>query len=387
MSGAPPLAGIRVLDLSRVLAGPWATQLLSDLGAEVVKIERPKEGDDTRKWGPPFTRPTDGTPGQSAYFRSANRGKKSVEADLTTDEGRALARHLSRESDVLVENFRAGGAERLGLDYATLSHDNPGLIYCSITGFGQTGPHRDRPGYDLLVQAMGGLMSVTGERDGPPIKAGVALADIMTGLYATSAILAALHERARSGRGDHIDLGLLDVQIATLANQAQNYLVGGKAPGRAGNVHPNIAPYQDFPTSDGAVVIAVGNDQQFRRFCTGIGAPYLADEARFATNVARVENQPVLERELEQILRLGTTASWLAIFDAHGVPAAAINDMEAVFADPQIAARGLLQTMEGEAPLVACPIRFQRLALATPVRPPRLGEHNADFAAPKPDKE
>lgn len=383
MSSATPLAGLRVLDLSRVLAGPWATQLLSDLGAEVVKLERPQDGDDTRKWGPPFTTTEDGTPGESAYFRSANRGKKSVEGDLTTAEGRELAQRLSRESDIVVENFRVGGAVRLGLDYATLSQENRGLIYCSITGFGQTGPHRDRPGYDLLVQAMGGLMSVTGERDGRPIKAGVAVTDIMTGLYATSAILAALHERARSGRGDHIDLGLLDVQIATLANQTQNYLVSGKAPGRTGNVHPNIAPYQDFTTADGALVIAVGNDGQFQRFCTGIGAPHLANEPRFASNAARIKNHSVLEHELQQILRLRPTATWLEIFDSHGVPAAPINDMKAVFADQQVAARGLLQAVDGAPPLVACPIRFQRLALATPVRPPRLGEHNEAFAAPE----
>ncbi|WP_417810040.1 CaiB/BaiF CoA transferase family protein [Thioclava sp.] len=376
MSDATPLAGLRVLDLTRVLAGPWATQLMADLGAEVIKLERPGTGDDTRSWGPPFAALPDGSRGESAYFLSANRGKKSVEADLSTSRGRDLARDLARQSDILIENFRVGGTNRMGLDYDTLSAENSGLIYCSITGFGQTGPHRHRPGYDLLVQAMGGLMSVTGESEGRPMKAGVALADIMTGLYATSAILAAVHERARSGRGDYIDLSLLDVQIATLANQAQNYLVSGTAPGRSGNVHPNIAPYQDFQTADGAMVVAVGNDSQFQRLCDGLGAPDLATDPRFATNALRVGNQKALEDALAPVLRNGTTRTWLAILDTHGVPAAAINDIAAVFSDPQIEARGLLTGGDDNLPLVACPIRFRRMALSAAIRPPNLGEHN-----------
>lgn len=378
MTGATPLAGIRVLDLSRVLAGPWATQLLGDLGAEIIKLERPGSGDDTRSWGPPFTVQPDGARGESAYFRSANRGKKSVAVDLGTAEGAEFARHIARESDVLVENFRVGGAKRLGLDYDTLSADNPGLIYCSITGFGQTGPHRHRPGYDLLVQAMGGLMSITGEPDGRPLKVGVAITDITTGLYAATAILAALHERARSGRGDHIDLGLFDVQVATLANQAQNYLVGNRAPGRSGNVHPNIAPYQDFPTADGAMVVAVGNDAQFRRFCDGIGAPGLAADSRFASNAGRVEHKLALAEQIATHLGTQPTRHWLSVFDASGVPAASINDLAAVFADPQIEARGLLQATGDGPPLVGCPIRYRRLSLSEPVAPPALGAHGGD---------
>ncbi len=339
-------------------------------------MEHPEGGDDTRSWGPPFTQNRDGTHGESAYFRSANRGKKSVSVDLKSGAGRDLARQYARQSDILVENFRVGGAAQLGLDYDTLSQENPTLIYCSITGFGQTGPHRHRPGYDLLVQAMGGLMSITGEPEGRPMKAGVALTDIMTGLYATSAILAALHERGQSGKGDYIDLSLLDVQIATLANQAQNYLVSGQSPQRSGNVHPNIAPYQDFATSDGAIVIAVGNDSQFLRLCESLEAHDLAKDPRFVSNALRVENRTALAQVITDLLTKGSTRHWLVMLDANGIPAAAINDLAAVFSEPQVIAREMLQHSVDGAPLVACPIRYRRLALATARSAPYLGEHN-----------
>jgi crotonobetainyl-CoA:carnitine CoA-transferase CaiB-like acyl-CoA transferase len=300
----PCLDGQRVLDLSRILAGPWTTQLLADLGADVIKIERPGEGDDTRGWGPPFVSGEDETDLFSAYYLAANRGKKSVSVDFSVREGRDIVCALTKSCDVVVENFKVGGLKRLGLDYEALSAINPGVIYCSISGFGQTGPYKDKPGYDLLVQAMGGLMSITGATDGEPMKVGVAVADIFTGLYATVAILAALNERPTIGEGQHIDLSLLDAQIATLANQGMNFLASGKAPQRHGNTHPNIVPYQAFATSDGHIVVAVGNDAQFARFAAILGVPALSADQRFQKNADRVRNRAELIGILTEKIRM-----------------------------------------------------------------------------------
>ena len=322
-SGA--LSQLRVLDLSRVLAGPWCSQMLADFGAEVIKLERPGRGDDTRAWGPPWLADPAGVDtGESAYYLAANRGKKSVTLDLASDRGQAIARALAARSDVLIENFKPGHLDRWGLGYAALHELHPGLVYCSISGFGQTGPDRHRPGYDFLVQAMGGLMSVTGEPDdvpgGGPIKTGVALADILTGLYACSGILAALNERERSGLGQHIDLALLDVQVACLANQAMNYLVTGEPPGRLGNAHPNIVPYQSFATSDGHIVVAVGNDAQFAALCAVLGRSELADDDRFATNAGRVGHRDLLIPALADRLVQDGSSEWLSRLEAAGVP-------------------------------------------------------------------
>lgn len=372
-----PLHGIRVLDLSRVLAGPWATQLLGDMGAEIIKVEKPDGGDDTRTWGPPFVGDSD--QGLSAYFLSANRGKKSVTIDFSKPEGQQIVRDLAQKSDVLVENFKVDGLAKLGLDYATLSKLNPKLVYCSITGFGQSGPHKDRAGYDLIVQAMGGLMSVTGAADAEPTKAGVALTDIMTGIYASSAILAALYERKTSGQGQHIDLCLLDVQICTLANQAMNYIVSGNIPARHGNAHPNIVPYQSFETSSGHIVIAVGNDSQFVKFCGILGEPSLPNDPRFKTNAVRVHNRIALLDILKRKILAADSKDLLAKLDAAGVPAAPINGLDAVFSDPQISARGLVveRRIDGVSDavrLLGNPIHFSRTPIANERVPPRLGD-------------
>jgi crotonobetainyl-CoA:carnitine CoA-transferase CaiB-like acyl-CoA transferase len=378
------LAGLRVLDLSRILAGPWATQLLADLGAEVIKVERPGDGDDTRGWGPPFVRGAHEADVFSAYYLAANRGKKSVAIDLSSQQGREIIEVLAGDCDVVVENFSVGVAKRLGFGFERLSAINPGLIYCSITGFGQTGPHKDKPGYDLLVQAMGGLMSITGSPEGEPMKVGVAVADLLTGLYAAVAILAALNERRTSGLGQHIDLALLDVQIAALANQGMNFLASGKAPSRSGNAHPNIVPYQAFATSDGHVVIAVGNDAQFARFAAVIGLPGLAADPRFVTNTDRVQNRAALIPILAQKIRGLPKSDLLRDLEESRVPAGPINDLHEVFADPQVEARGLVVTQEvaeGRPPLrtLGNPIRLSR----TPVRydrtPPRLGAHTEEI--------
>ena len=377
------LTGIRVLDLSRILAGPWSTQLLADLGADVIKIERPGDGDDTRGWGPPFVAAADETDLFSAYYLAANRGKRSAAVDLASPEGCEIIAALARNSDVVVENFKAGGAKQLGFDYETLSAINPRLVYCSITGFGQTGPHRDKPGYDLLVQAMGGLMSITGAPDGEPMKVGVAVADIFTGLYATVAILAALNERQRSERGQHIDLALLDVQIATLANQGMNFLASGKAPARHGNAHPNIVPYQAFATSDGHVVVAVGNDAQFARFAAVLGLPELSADPRFLGNADRVRHRaeliPILRRKMATLPKLDL----LRALEAERIPAGPINGMSEVFADPQVEARGLVvdhEVAEGRAPVrtIGNPIRFSRTPVLYRQPPPRLGAHTQE---------
>jgi crotonobetainyl-CoA:carnitine CoA-transferase CaiB-like acyl-CoA transferase len=382
-----PLDGIRVLDLSRVLAGPWASQTLADLGAEVIKVERPGTGDDTRSWGPPYATDARGkSTSDSAYFLSTNRGKKSVAIDITDPRGQSAIRELARTSDVLIENFKVGGLAKYALDYGTLAPINPRLVYCSITGFGQTGPYRDRAGYDFMVQGLGGLMSITGAPDstpgGGPIKVGVAVADIFTGLYAAIGILAALRHREQTGRGDHIDMALLDVQVAVLANQALNYLMTGVSPARLGNAHPNIVPYQTFAASDGHFILAVGNDSQFRRFCETAGCPELADDELFANNPARVANREALVPLIEARTRRRPTGRWIADLEAAGVPCGRINDLEAVFADEQVRHRGLRldlpHAVAGTVPSVACPIQFLHAKLNLRNGPPALGEHTRE---------
>jgi len=376
------LQGVRVLDLTRVLAGPWATQLLADLGADVVKVERAGEGDDTRRWGPPYLESPSGAR-EAAFFLSCNRGKRSIEVDLTTTAGQSIVRELALVSDVLVENFRVGSLAKYGLDSASLRALNPRLIYCSITGFGQDGPYAERPGYDFVVQGMGGLMSVTGAPDdevgGGPMKVGVAMTDLMTGLYASSAILAALHERSRTNVGRDIDLALLDVQVAALANQALSYLATGVNPERLGNAVPAIVPYEAFPTADGHMIVAAGNDGQFQRFCAALGLPFLAMDPRFRTNDARVTNRRSLIPMLTEALRERPTHEWLATFEKAGVPVGPINTLSDVFNDEQVVARALKVDLPhsslGRVPGVACPIRFDGRPLEYRSGPPTLGEH------------
>lgn len=377
-----PLSGVRVLDLSRVLAGPWATQTLADLGAEVIKIERPGVGDDTRQWGPPFTTKTDGSKGDAAYFLCANRGKKSVELDIASPEGAAAVRELAKTCDVVVENFKTGGLRKYGLDYAGLSAVNPRLVYCSITGFGQDGPDAHRAGYDYMIQAMGGLMSITGQPDGAPgaepMKVGVAVVDLFTGLYASNAILAALLHARASGEGQHIDIALFDVQAAMLANQAANYFVSGTAPTRMGNAHPNLAPYQPFPCSDGMVVIAVGNDGQYRALCLALGVEGLGTEARFATNAARIEHRVDLTAELSALTGKHSMKALMAMLEAAGVPCGPVNTIDQVFEEPQARHRGLEveQTradLSGPVRTVASPIRMSRTPVRYDLPPPALG--------------
>jgi crotonobetainyl-CoA:carnitine CoA-transferase CaiB-like acyl-CoA transferase len=380
---AGPLQHIRVLDLSRVLAGPWASQVLADLGAEVIKIEKPGEGDDTRGWGPPFITNADGTRGDAAYFLSTNRGKASVLIDMAKPEGQLLIRALAAKSDIVIENFKVGGLKKYGLDYESLKGVNPKLIYCSITGFGQNGPYAQRAGYDFMIQGMGGIMSITGQPDGmpgaEPMKIGVAFADIFTGLYSTIGMLAALHHRERTGEGQYIDMALLDCQVAVLANQALNYLVGGKAPTRLGNTHPNIVPYQTFETRDGYVIIAVGTDRQFREFCRIAGVAELADDPRFTTNRGRVENRTALIPLLTEPMKVRTTAEWVAALEAAAVPCGPINRIDEVFANPQVLARGLQVTLARDdgmpIPGVANPIRLSASPVGNEHPAPRLGEH------------
>jgi len=388
MSGA--LSHIRVLDLSRILAGPWAGQMLADLGADVIKVERPGAGDDTRGWGPPWLKDEQGTDTQvAAYYLCANRNKRSVTIDITRPEGQALVRRLAADSDVVLENFKLGGLKQYGLDYDSLKAVNPRLVYCSITGFGQDGPYAPRAGYDFLIQGLGGLMSLTGlpdgEAGGGPMKVGVALTDILTGLYATNAVLAALAWRDRSGEGQHIDMALLDVQVACLANQASNYLAAGQNPRRLGNAHPSIVPYQDFPTADGYMILAIGNDGQFARFCAEAGQPELAADVRFATNRARVENRAVLIPLLKKLTVDRSTADWIAALEAQAVPCGPINTLADVFADPQVQARGLKVTMPhpvaGEVPLVASPMRLSATPVDYRLPPPMLGEHTDEVLA------
>jgi crotonobetainyl-CoA:carnitine CoA-transferase CaiB-like acyl-CoA transferase len=382
MPGA--LSHIRVLDLTRVLAGPWAAQMLGDLGAEILKIERPGSGDDTRAWGPPWLADDAGaTTTESAYFQCANRNKKSVALDIAHPEGARIARALAMQCDVLIENFKVGGLAQYGLDAPTLRAANPRLIYCSITGFGQTGPYAPRAGYDVLVQGMGGLMSITGPADGTPgagpQKVGVALTDILTGLYAGNAIMAALIHRDRSGEGQTIDMALLDVQVATLANQAQNFLVTGIPPKRMGNAHPSIVPYEDFPTADGFMILGAGNDGQFARLCKVLGHPEWPSDERFRTNTDRVANREALLTLLRAATRTRTTHEWVAALEAEAVPCGPINTLREVFDDPQVRARELAVPMRhpvgADIRVVASPMRLSATPPTYRLAPPLLGEH------------
>ena len=380
MSGPQPLAGIRVLDLSRVLAGPWSGQMLADYGADVIKVERPGGGDDTRTWGPPWF----GDPAErmSAYYLSANRGKRSIAIDLATPEGEALVRRLAAQADVVLENYKVGQLAKYGLDYAALSALNPRLVYCSITGYGQTGPYAHAAGYDFAIQATGGLMSVTGEKEGTPgsqpQKVGVAVADLFTGVYATTAILAALVERGRTGRGRHIDAALLDTQVAMMANQASNFLVGGKVPKRMGNAHLNVVPYQVFPTKDGHMVIAIGNDGQFGRFCQLNGAPEVANDPRFVTNEARLGHRDELAEIITAWLLTRSTLEWTTLLEPHAVPCAPILELPAVFAHPQVTERGMQinhANAHGNLPMIATPMRFDNVRPVADLPPPELDQH------------
>jgi len=385
MSMQLPLEGIKVLDLSRILAGPWAGQMLADLGADVIKVERPGKGDDTRAWAPPYMPIKEGgdeSVRESAYFQSANRGKRSICIDMALPAGQALIQRLAAEADVVIENFKVGGLAKYGLDFASLTALNSKLIYCSITGFGQTGPDKDRAGYDFMIQATGGLMSITGAADGEPMKVGVALADVMTGLYASNAIQAALIHQLRTGQGQHIDLALLDVQVATLANQAMNYLPTGDNPKRLGNAHPNIVPYQVFATANSHMIIAVGNDSQYQRFCQVGGSEALGMHEDFATNALRVANREALIPQLQAFMSQQTTEWWLAELNKVGVPCGPINTLDQVFADAQVQARGMQLDLPhkalGKAASVANPIKFS----ATPIQyengAPMLGQHTQE---------
>ncbi len=376
-----PLQGIRIFDMSRVLAGPSCTQLLGDLGAEIIKVERPGEGDDTRKWGPPFLKNAAGQDtDESSYYLSANRAKRSLTLDFTKPAGRDLALGLIAQSDVLVENYKVGTLARYGLGYETLHRELPRLVYCSVTGFGQTGPYAARPGYDFLAQAMGGIMSLQGEPEGEPMKGAVAVADLMTGMYSAVAILAALHHRDRTGEGQQIDMALLDTQVAWLGNQAQSYLTSGRVPPRLGNAHASVVPYQVFASTDGYVVLACGNDGQFRKFCACAGVPELAQDPRFATNAARVVNRAVLVPEISCIIQQKPTAEWITMLEREGVPCSPINRLDQVFADPQVQARGMVVPMkhpDAPAPiaLLANPIKYSATPVAYLLPPPTLGEH------------
>ncbi|MFG1350418.1 CaiB/BaiF CoA transferase family protein [Xanthobacter autotrophicus] len=374
---SPPLAGLRVLELARILAGPWCGQLLADLGAEVIKVERPGGGDDTRTWGPPFLKGADGADLGAAYFHATNRGKRSVAVDFETAEGQETIRALARQSDVVIENFKVGGLKKYGLDYASLKAENPRLVYCSVTGFGQDGPYAPRAGYDFLVQGMGGIMDLTGAPDGEPQKVGVAFADIFTGLYATVGILAALRRREETGTGGHVDMALLDTQVGVLANQAMNYLTSGTAPKRMGNAHPNIVPYQVFPCADGYFIAAIGNDGQFTRFCAVLGAPELAQEADFGTNPARVAHRAALVPQLSALTATFKRDDLLAALEAKGVPAGPINTVAQVFDDPQVKARGLRVDLKeaggGTIPAVASPIVLDGERQVAQTASPRLG--------------
>jgi len=383
-----PLTGLRVLDLSRVLAGPFCTQNLADLGADVIKVERPRHGDDTRAWAPPYLKDEEGNDTkEAAYYLSTNRNKRSIEIDLATEAGIELVKELAKHCDILVENFKVGGLKQYGLDYASMKQAYPALIYCSITGFGQTGPYAERPGYDFMIQGMGGLMSITGERDdlpgGGPQKAGVAVTDIITGLYASMAILAAIQERNRSGLGQHIDLALLDCHIAMLANQNLNFMTSGEAPTRVGNAHQNVVPYQVFKTSDGFMIVAVGNDSQFKAYCETLGIAEYSSDPRFATNHARILHRDELIPTLERLMAAGERDVWIAKLEAVGVPCGPIQTLDQVFAHPQVIARDIWKNIPhptgGSSPTTANPMNFS----ATPVEyrraAPTLGQHTAEI--------
>jgi formyl-CoA transferase len=383
---AGPLSHLTVLDLSRVLAVPWCTQLLADLGAEVIKVEKPGSGDDTRSWGPPFLKDMQGRDtGEAAYYLACNRGKKSVAIDFTQSEGQAIVRELARDADIVVENFKVGALKKYKLDYPSLATINPRLVYCSITGFGQTGPYAERAGYDFIIQGMGGFMSVTGERDdlpgGGPQKAGIAISDLMTGMYACTAILAAVAHRDLSGVGQYIDTSLFDTQVAMMAVMNMNYLVSGTPPVRAGNAHQNIVPYQVFACADGHLILAVGNDAQFARFCEVAGKPEWARDPRFAVNAERVQRRDVLVPLIDAVMRTRTQAEWLAALETVGVPCGPINRLDQVFADPQLFARGmridLPHPLSGTVPQVGNPLHFSATPVAYTQAPPLLGEHTA----------
>lgn len=394
---AGALAHLKVLDLSRVLAGPWCTQMLADLGADVIKVERPGAGDDTRHWGPPFLKDTQGNDTtQAAYFTACNRNKRSITIDMAQPEGQALIRQMAVGSDILVENFKVGGLAQYGLDYASLKALNPRLIYCSVTGFGQDGPYAERAGYDLMIQAMTGMMSITGRADdvpgGGPLRVGVALTDLFTGVYAASAILAAIEVRHRTGEGQHIDMALLDVGMAILANQAAGFLNSGNVPKRQGNSHPSLAPYQDFPTQDGAMLLAIGNDGQFARFCQAVERPEWVADPRFASNTLRVKHRDVLIPAMEAVTRARTTAQWIALLEDKAVPCGPINDIGQAFADAQVQARGLA-IKQPLAPAVVAQTAIESIAsVASPLRlaatppvlrraSPALGEHTHEVLA------
>jgi len=383
-----PLSHIRVLDLSRVLAGPWAGQNLADLGAEVIKVERPKFGDDSRTYGPPWVKDREGHDTKdSAYFTSANRGKKSVTLNISKPEGQKLVRELARVSDVLIENYKFGDLARYGLSYDDLKQISPRLIYCSVTGFGQTGPYREHPGYDFMIQGMGGMMSVTGEPDnapgGGPQRAGVPVADIITGMYASIAICAAIAHRAETGIGQHLDLALLDSQIALLAYQNTNYFATGSPPRRIGNLHPNIVPYQPFKTADGDVILACANDNLYRKFCQAAGCAELADDARFASNGKRVENRAEMTRLLQEIMLKRSTRDWVDLLEAAGIPNGPINDLAQVYEEPQVKARGIKVELDhqvaGKLPTVASPMRFSATPVEYKLAPPVLGQHTEEI--------
>jgi formyl-CoA transferase len=373
----PPLTELLVLDLSRVLAGPYASMMLADLGAEVIKVERPGSGDDTRQWGPPWAG------GESAYYLSVNRNKKSITLDLKTEEARDIVRELACRADVLVENWRPGTMENWGLGYDDICQINPGLIYCSISGYGQTGPQRSRPGYDFVIQAEGGIMSVTGPADGPPMKVGVAIVDLTAGMFATIAILAALHERAQSGRGQYIDMALLDAQVAWLANVGSNFLVSGEPPDRYGNAHPNIVPYETFSTSDGWIAVGVGNDRQWQRLCSVTRWDDLAKDDRFATNPLRVEHRDALIPLLQARFKERSSEEWCSVLAGAGIPCGPIRSIDQVFADPQVLSRGMLLQLPhptaGSVQLAGSPFKLSRTPVRFDAPPPLLGEHTDEI--------
>jgi len=384
---AGPLSGIKVLDLSRILAGPWSTQVLADYGAEVWKIERPEKGDDTRHWGPPYAKDQNGNDtAESAYYLAANRGKKSIELDITSAEGQQTIKQLVLEADILVENYKVGGLKKYGLDYDSIKAIKPDIIYCSITGFGQTGPYANRAGYDAMIQAMGGLMSITGEKDelpgGGPQKVGVAVADLMTGMYAVSGILAALFHKTQTGEGQHIDLALLDTQVAWLANQGSNYLVSGEVPQRLGTAHPNIVPYQAMKVKDGYILLAVGNDGQFQKCCDILGAPELGNDERYATNSQRVANREELVAKLELLFQQQELDYWLEHLSAAHVPCGPINSIDRVFANEQVQHRNMQFDMPhptaGTVPQVANPVKFSATPIEYGSAPPTLGQHTEE---------
>jgi len=380
-----PLAGLRVLELARILAGPWAGQILADLGADVVKVERKGSGDDTRGWGPPFVEAVDGGHLGAAYFHAANRGKRSIEVDFESGDGRRIVRKLAARSDVLIENFKVGSLAKFGLDYASLSGENPRLIYCSVTGFGQTGPYAARAGYDLMAQGMGGIMDLTGTPEGEPQRAGVPVADIFTGVYSVVGVLAALAERERTGRGCQVDTALVDSQVGVLANQALNYLVSGKVPTRIGNAHPNIVPYQVFPVADGHIIIATGNDNQFAKLCALLGAPEIAEQPEYRANSDRLQNREELIAHLSALTKRWPRAELLAKLEAVKVPAGPINALDQVFADPQVVHRGMRierpsdKAKSGTIPGVRTPIMIDGKPMAAERPAPRLGEHTAEI--------